>query len=155
MSVRAFITLQKRKKNVKVKKRNGSFFKYSSILFVDPPKFCMSIVFNFSWGNCKSQKKLKTTNYAYAYAKFGKDNTEYYDIFWKRLYCTSTGHNSITTLVFTSQGFINPLYYVSGVNNINLLLTISIKHKKKRLQKLVEWFDLLSILSTNSLRSCS
>ena len=81
MSVRAFITLQKRKKNVKIKKRNGPFFKYSSILFVDPPKFCMSIVFNFSWGNCKFQKKLKTTNYAYAYAKFGKDNTEYYDIF--------------------------------------------------------------------------
>ena len=30
------------------------------ILFVYPPKFCISIVFVFSWGHCKSQEKLET-----------------------------------------------------------------------------------------------
>ena len=25
-----------------------------------PPKFCLSIVFNFSWDDCMSQEKLKT-----------------------------------------------------------------------------------------------
>ena len=30
------------------------------ILFVCPPRFCMSIVFVFSWDHCKSQEKLKT-----------------------------------------------------------------------------------------------
>ena len=31
------------------------------ILFVCPPKFCISIVFVFSWDHCKSQGKLETT----------------------------------------------------------------------------------------------
>ena len=30
------------------------------MLFVCPPKFCISIVFVFSWGNFKSQEKLET-----------------------------------------------------------------------------------------------
>ena len=30
------------------------------ILLVVPPKLCIIIVFNFSWGDCKSQEKLKT-----------------------------------------------------------------------------------------------
>ena len=30
------------------------------LLFVVPLKFCISIIFNFSSGNCKSQEKLKT-----------------------------------------------------------------------------------------------
>ena len=30
------------------------------IHFVCPPKFCISIVFGFSWDDCKSQEKLKT-----------------------------------------------------------------------------------------------
>ena len=30
------------------------------ILFVGPPKFCISIVFVFSWDHCKSQEKLET-----------------------------------------------------------------------------------------------
>ena len=39
---------------------NRPFSKDTIILFVVPPKFCLSIVFNFSWGNWKSQEKLKT-----------------------------------------------------------------------------------------------
>ena len=88
-------------------------------LFSNIPQYSLLTLQNFAWAlfsislgatvSPKRNWKLQI-NYAYAYAKFGKDNTEYYDIFWKRLYCTSTGHNSITTLVFTSQGFINPLY---------------------------------------------
>ena len=30
------------------------------ILLVCPPKFCISIVFVFSWGHCKSREKLET-----------------------------------------------------------------------------------------------
>ena len=30
------------------------------LLFVCPPKFCISIVFVFSWDHCKSQEKLET-----------------------------------------------------------------------------------------------
>ena len=30
------------------------------MLFVVLPKFCITFVFNFSWGDCKSQEKLKT-----------------------------------------------------------------------------------------------
>ena len=37
-----------------------AFFKNAIILFVVPPKFCTSIVFNFSWAIAKSQEELKT-----------------------------------------------------------------------------------------------
>ena len=30
------------------------------VLFVCPPKFCISIVFVFFWDHCKSQEKLET-----------------------------------------------------------------------------------------------
>ena len=36
-----------------LKKENNS-------TFIVPPKFCVSIIFNLSWGDCKSQEKLKT-----------------------------------------------------------------------------------------------
>ena len=35
-------------------------FKICIILFVFPKKFCISIVFIFSWDHCTSQEKLKT-----------------------------------------------------------------------------------------------
>ena len=38
----------------------GFFKKNTVILYVVPPKFCISIVLNFSWRNCESQEKLKT-----------------------------------------------------------------------------------------------
>ena len=47
------------------------------ILFLCPPKFCISILFVFSWGHCKSQEKLENN----AYAKFEGTNKEYYGIF--------------------------------------------------------------------------
>jgi len=40
--------------------RHRPFFKNTIILFFVPLKFCISIVSNLSWGNCKSQEKLKT-----------------------------------------------------------------------------------------------
>ena len=30
------------------------------LIFVCPPKFCIRIVFGFSWDHCKSQEKLET-----------------------------------------------------------------------------------------------
>ena len=36
------------------------FRKYHDNLFVPPKTFCMTIVFSFSWNDCKSQEKLKT-----------------------------------------------------------------------------------------------
>ena len=30
------------------------------ILFIYPPKFCISIVFVFSWDHCRSEEKLET-----------------------------------------------------------------------------------------------
>ena len=38
----------------------GPFFKNAIILFVVPPKFCISIVFNFSWGEERCVTILKT-----------------------------------------------------------------------------------------------
>ena len=34
-------------------------FKHTIIFFVVPLKFCVGIVFNFSWGDCKSLEKVK------------------------------------------------------------------------------------------------
>ena len=50
----------------------------TSILFVCPPKFYISIVFVFSKDHCKSQEKLETMLRT---AKFGGTNKEYYGIF--------------------------------------------------------------------------
>ena len=54
---------------------------YSS--FVVPPKFCRSIVFNFSWGACKSQEKTMlmqnfegTTNSIMVFLKKGPTSPE-------------------------------------------------------------------------------
>ena len=56
-----------------------ALFKKTIILFIVPSKFCISIVLNiFSWGNCKSQEKLKKKN---VYANFWRDNKEYYAVF--------------------------------------------------------------------------
>ena len=38
----------------------GSYRKYHNTLFICPSKFCISIVFVFSWDHCKSQEKLET-----------------------------------------------------------------------------------------------
>jgi len=53
------------------------------ILFVVPPKFCISIVLNFSCGDCiKVPREVENK----AYAKFWRDYKEYYhDIFEKGL----------------------------------------------------------------------
>ena len=50
----------------------GLFQKY-------PPKFCRSIVFDFSWGDCLVPREIEKN----AYAKFWRDNKEYYSIFKK------------------------------------------------------------------------
>ena len=47
------------------------------ILFVCPPKFCISIVFVLSWDRCKVQREAGNN----AYAKFGGKKKEYYGIF--------------------------------------------------------------------------
>ena len=36
---------------------------------IDPPKFCIAIVFDFSWDDCDTQEKLDTM----VYAKFWED----------------------------------------------------------------------------------
>ena len=48
------------------------------MLFVVTPKFCISIVFSFSWAHFNSQEKLKTT----LIQNFGVTNKEYYGMFW-------------------------------------------------------------------------
>ena len=45
----------------------ASFMNKNTIILCVTPKFCLSIVSNFSWDKCKSQEKLKKNN---AYAKF-------------------------------------------------------------------------------------
>ena len=59
------------------RKNVEAFFKNTIIPFVVPPNFFGT---NFSWGDCKSQEKLKTM----LMQKFA-DNEEYYDIFEKGL----------------------------------------------------------------------
>ena len=59
-----------------------TFFKNTIILFVVSAKICVSINFNFSWGDCKSQEKLKTM----LMQNFWKDNKEYYGIVEKGLF---------------------------------------------------------------------
>ena len=55
--------------------------KYQNIplccLFVTP-KFCISIVFSFSWGHFNSQEKLKTM----LTQNFGVTNKEHYGMLW-------------------------------------------------------------------------
>ena len=48
------------------------------MLFVCHPKFCISIVFSFSWGHCNSQEKLKTM----PMQNFGVKNKEHYGMLW-------------------------------------------------------------------------
>ena len=48
------------------------------MLFVCHPKFCISIVFSFSWGHFNSQEKLKTM----LTQKFGVTNKEHYGMLW-------------------------------------------------------------------------
>ena len=59
-----------------------TFFKNTIILFVVSAKICVSSNFNFSWGDCKSQEKLKTM----LMQNFWKDNKEYYSIVEKGLF---------------------------------------------------------------------
>ena len=42
------------------------------------PKFCISIVFSFSWGHFNSQEKLKTM----LMQNLGVTNKEYYSMLW-------------------------------------------------------------------------
>ena len=60
------------------------FFKNTVTLFSVPPKFCISIAFNFFWGDF-SQEKLKTS-----YSKFFRDDKECYGIFEKCIFFTCT-----------------------------------------------------------------
>ena len=60
------------------------FFKNTMTLFSVPPKFCISIAFNFFWGDF-SQEKLKTS-----YSKFFRDDKECYGIFEKCIFFTCT-----------------------------------------------------------------
>ena len=48
------------------------------MLFVCHPKFCISIVFSFSWGHFNSQEKLKTM----PKQNFGVTNKEHYGMLW-------------------------------------------------------------------------
>ena len=48
------------------------------MLFVCHPKFCISIVFSFSWGFVNSQEKLKTM----LMQNFGVTNKEHYGMLW-------------------------------------------------------------------------
>ena len=47
-------------KELKEEIQQYAISKNTIILFVCSPKFCISIVFVFSWGHCKSQEKLET-----------------------------------------------------------------------------------------------
>ena len=51
---------------------------HTIMLFVCHPKFCISIVFSFSWGHFNSQEKLKTM----LMQNFGVTNKEHYDMLW-------------------------------------------------------------------------
>ena len=48
------------------------------MLFFVTPKFCISIVFSFSWGHFNSQEKLKTM----LMQNFGVTNKEHYGMLW-------------------------------------------------------------------------
>ena len=48
------------------------------MLFVCHPKFCISIVFSFSWGHFNSQEKLKTM----LMQNFGVTNRDHYGMLW-------------------------------------------------------------------------
>ena len=48
------------------------------MLFVCHPKFCISIVFHFSWGHFDSQDKLKTM----LMQNSGVTNKEHYGMLW-------------------------------------------------------------------------
>ena len=48
------------------------------MLFVCHSKFCISIVFSFSWGHFNSQEKLKTM----VMQNFGVTNKEQYGMLW-------------------------------------------------------------------------
>ena len=51
---------------------------HTIMLFVCHPKFCISIVFSFSWGHFNSQEKLKTM----LMQNFGVTNKEHYGMLW-------------------------------------------------------------------------
>ena len=78
----------------------GHFGKYC--LFV-PPKFCISIVFVFSWDHCKSQEKLETM----LMLNFGGTNKKYYGIFrsgllWSAAFRFTSDANRFILLVLIS-----------------------------------------------------
>ena len=56
--------------------------KNTIILFVVPPKFCISIAFNFSWAVGTRAPREIENNF---YAKFWRDNKKYYGIFERHL----------------------------------------------------------------------
>ena len=67
------------------------------MLFVFHPKFCISIVFSFSWGHFNSQEKLKTM----LMQNFGVTNCykEHYGMLWyfwsgQLWSCTHFGHST-------------------------------------------------------------
>ena len=51
---------------------------HTIMLFVCHPKYCISIVFSFSWGHFNSQEKLKTKLMQH----FGVTNKEHYGMLW-------------------------------------------------------------------------
>ena len=55
----------------------GLFSKISQYSLLSVQNVCISIVFSFSWGDCKSQEKLKTM----LMQTFWTDSKEYYAIF--------------------------------------------------------------------------
>ena len=60
------------------------------ILFVCPPKFCISIVFVFSWDHCKSQEKLETMLMQNLGGGGGKQRVLWYFPKWPILVCSRT-----------------------------------------------------------------
>ena len=57
-----------------------ALFKKTIILFIVPSKFCISIVLNiFSWGNCKSQEKLKKKMFMQTFGGTTKSITLFFE----------------------------------------------------------------------------
>ena len=95
------------------------------MLFFVTPKFCVCIVFSFSWGNFNSQEKLTTM----LMHNFGVSNKEHYGMLWYFL-GWSIGHftvmdgSEVDGDLVSIQTFM--LYYV---NQVVLMLTSSVQEQ--------------------------
>ena len=95
-------------------------FKNTIILFVVPPKFCISILINFSWDLISPKTNWKKK----ACAKFGGNNEEYYGIFEKGL--------------LTANLVTKPRLFQRGRRRSVAVQTLFV-WKKNRLKKVFLW----------------